>query len=148
MILFCRPVYKSLWRTLLEVVKAGSGGRMGTWAYSLAFCNSAGLVEFGRLVASGQAEIRDKDTLLECYGKFYYPKTAPWMKVASGAFQISSAPYEISSVLNGVLTIIGVRAKGKSLDLIAEIDPDIPGKGHCREETAGEPAAYWNSRGR
>ncbi|MDR1650316.1 MAG: DUF3798 domain-containing protein [Synergistaceae bacterium] len=52
------------------VVAAGGGGRMGTWAYSLAFCHSAGLAEFGRLVASGQAEITDKKTLLECYGKF------------------------------------------------------------------------------
>ncbi|MDR1611303.1 MAG: DUF3798 domain-containing protein, partial [Planctomycetota bacterium] len=52
------------------VVKAGGGGRMGTWAYSLAFCHSAGLAEFGRLVASGQAEVDDKDALIACYGKF------------------------------------------------------------------------------
>jgi DNA-binding LacI/PurR family transcriptional regulator len=63
------------WPAILEkiedsVVKAGAGGRMGTWAYSLAFCHSAGLVEFGRLVASGQAEITDKDALIACYGKF------------------------------------------------------------------------------
>jgi DNA-binding LacI/PurR family transcriptional regulator len=63
------------WAAILKdvedaVVKAGAGGRMGTWAYSLAFCHSAGLVEFGRLVASGQAEITDKDALLACYGKF------------------------------------------------------------------------------
>jgi signal transduction histidine kinase/CheY-like chemotaxis protein len=49
-------------------------------------------------------------------------------KVASGTFQISPAPYEISSLLNDVLAIIGVRAKEKSLDLIAEIDPNIPCK--------------------
>jgi hypothetical protein len=63
------------WAAILKrvedaVVKAGAGGRMGTWAYSLAFCHSAGLVEFGRRVASGQAEITDKDTLLSCYAKF------------------------------------------------------------------------------
>lgn len=52
------------------VIEAGAGGRVGTWAYSLAFCHSAGLAEFGRLVASGQAEITDKDALLGCYGKF------------------------------------------------------------------------------
>jgi signal transduction histidine kinase/HPt (histidine-containing phosphotransfer) domain-containing protein/ActR/RegA family two-component response regulator len=49
-------------------------------------------------------------------------------KVASGTFQISSAPYEISSMLNDVLTIIGVRAREKSLDLVAEIDPNIPAR--------------------
>ncbi|MDR1137909.1 MAG: response regulator, partial [Synergistaceae bacterium] len=49
-------------------------------------------------------------------------------KVASGTFQISPAPYEISSLLNDVLAIIGVRAKEKSLDLIAEIDPNIPSR--------------------
>ncbi|MDR1134394.1 MAG: response regulator [Synergistaceae bacterium] len=49
-------------------------------------------------------------------------------KVASGTFQISPAPYEISSLLNDVLAIIGVRAKQKSLDLIAEIDPNIPSR--------------------
>jgi signal transduction histidine kinase/HPt (histidine-containing phosphotransfer) domain-containing protein/ActR/RegA family two-component response regulator len=49
-------------------------------------------------------------------------------KVASGAFQISPAPYEISSVLNDVLAIIDVRAKEKSLDLITEIESNIPSK--------------------
>jgi signal transduction histidine kinase len=49
-------------------------------------------------------------------------------KVASGTFQISSVSYEISSLINDVLTIIDVRAKEKSLDLIAEIDPNIPAR--------------------
>jgi signal transduction histidine kinase/HPt (histidine-containing phosphotransfer) domain-containing protein len=49
-------------------------------------------------------------------------------KVASGTFQISSAPYETSSMLNDVLTIISVRAAEKSLDLITEIDPNIPSR--------------------
>jgi signal transduction histidine kinase/CheY-like chemotaxis protein len=47
-------------------------------------------------------------------------------KVESGTFQITSAPYETASLLNDVLTIIGVRAREKSLDLITEIDPNIP----------------------
>ncbi|MDR1650315.1 MAG: response regulator [Synergistaceae bacterium] len=51
-----------------------------------------------------------------------------YSKVESGTFQISSAQYETSSMLNDVLAIIGVRAKEKSLDLITEIDPNIPGK--------------------
>jgi DNA-binding LacI/PurR family transcriptional regulator len=63
------------WSAILQkvedaVVKAGAGGRMGTWAYPLAFCHSAGLAEFGRLVASGQAELTDKEALIACYGTF------------------------------------------------------------------------------
>jgi signal transduction histidine kinase/ActR/RegA family two-component response regulator/HPt (histidine-containing phosphotransfer) domain-containing protein len=49
-------------------------------------------------------------------------------KVASGTFQIAQASYEISSLLNDVLAIIGVRTKEKSLDLITEIDSNIPTK--------------------
>jgi signal transduction histidine kinase/HPt (histidine-containing phosphotransfer) domain-containing protein/ActR/RegA family two-component response regulator len=49
-------------------------------------------------------------------------------KVESGTFQITSAQYEMSSMLNDVLAIIGVRAREKSLDLITEIDPDIPSR--------------------
>jgi signal transduction histidine kinase/HPt (histidine-containing phosphotransfer) domain-containing protein/ActR/RegA family two-component response regulator len=49
-------------------------------------------------------------------------------KVASGAFQISPAQYEISSVLNDVLAIMSVRAKEKSLDLITEIESNIPSR--------------------
>ncbi|MDR1979847.1 MAG: DUF3798 domain-containing protein [Synergistaceae bacterium] len=52
------------------VVKAGSGGRMGTWVYSLGFCQTAGMAEFGKLVAEGRAKISDTRTLLACYGKF------------------------------------------------------------------------------
>jgi hypothetical protein len=53
-----------------SVVKAGAGGRMGTWAYSLGFCHTAGLAEFGKLVVEGNAKITDTKKLLECYGKF------------------------------------------------------------------------------
>ncbi|MDR1965203.1 MAG: DUF3798 domain-containing protein, partial [Synergistaceae bacterium] len=52
------------------VVEAGAGGRMGTWAYSLGFCQTAGMVEFGKLVAEGSAKISDTKTLLDCFGKF------------------------------------------------------------------------------
>jgi hypothetical protein len=52
------------------VVKAGGGGRMGTWAYSLGFSHTAGLAEFGKLVVEGSAKVSDTKTLLECYGKF------------------------------------------------------------------------------
>ncbi|MDR0648273.1 MAG: DUF3798 domain-containing protein [Synergistaceae bacterium] len=52
------------------VIAAGAGGRMGTWAYSLGFCHSAGLAEFGKMIVEGNAAIDDTDKLLECYGKF------------------------------------------------------------------------------
>jgi signal transduction histidine kinase/CheY-like chemotaxis protein len=49
-------------------------------------------------------------------------------KVELGTFQITSAQYETSSMLNNVLAMIGVRAKEKSLGLITEIDPHIPSR--------------------
>jgi signal transduction histidine kinase/HPt (histidine-containing phosphotransfer) domain-containing protein/ActR/RegA family two-component response regulator len=49
-------------------------------------------------------------------------------KIASGTFQVSPAPYEISPILNGVLAIMGIRAKEKSLGLVAEMDPNIPAR--------------------
>ncbi|MDR1613002.1 MAG: response regulator [Planctomycetota bacterium] len=47
-------------------------------------------------------------------------------KIESGNFRINSSPYHVSSLLNDVLTIIGVRAGEKSLRLQIEIAPDIP----------------------
>jgi hypothetical protein len=63
------------WPALLKkiedaVVASGAGGRMGTWAYPYAFCGTAGMAEFGRLAVLGQAEITDRDALMECFGKF------------------------------------------------------------------------------
>jgi hypothetical protein len=52
------------------VIEAGGSGRMGTWAYSLGFCQTAGMAEFGKAVAEGKAKITDTKALLECYGKF------------------------------------------------------------------------------
>jgi signal transduction histidine kinase len=49
-------------------------------------------------------------------------------KVESGTFQISAAPYETASMLNDVLAIISLQAREKSLDLVTEIDPNIPSK--------------------
>jgi hypothetical protein len=51
------------------VSAAGAGGRLGTWTASLSFCHVAAMVEFGRLVASGEAEISDLARLMECYEK-------------------------------------------------------------------------------
>jgi hypothetical protein len=52
------------------VDEAGGSGRMGTWVYSVGFIQTAGMAEFGRLIAEGRAKITDTKTLLECYGKF------------------------------------------------------------------------------
>jgi signal transduction histidine kinase/DNA-binding response OmpR family regulator len=49
-------------------------------------------------------------------------------KIESGAFQISSSPYETSSMLDDVLAIIGVKAMEKSLIMTPDIDPNIPNK--------------------
>jgi hypothetical protein len=52
------------------VVEAGGSGRMGTWVYSLGFIQTAGMAEFGRLIAEGRVKVADTKTLLECFGKF------------------------------------------------------------------------------
>jgi len=52
------------------VVAAGGGGRMGTWAYSYGFTQTAGLAEFGKRVVEGTAKIDSLRDLVECYNKF------------------------------------------------------------------------------
>jgi len=52
------------------VVKAGAKGRMGTWAYSLGYCHTAGLGEFGKNVVEGKTKIDDRTALAAAYGKF------------------------------------------------------------------------------
>ncbi|MDR1109152.1 MAG: DUF3798 domain-containing protein [Deltaproteobacteria bacterium] len=52
------------------VVDAGGGGRMGTWVYPLGYTQSAGLTEFGKLLAEGKTTITDIDTLVDCLGIF------------------------------------------------------------------------------
>ncbi|MDR3038964.1 MAG: DUF3798 domain-containing protein, partial [Candidatus Adiutrix sp.] len=63
------------WPALLKKVEEAAdrheaGGRLGTWAYSLGFCHTAGLAEFGKLIAEGRAGISDTKALLAGYGKF------------------------------------------------------------------------------
>jgi hypothetical protein len=63
--------WTAIMKKIEEVVVAkDAGGRMGTWAYSLGFCHTAGLAEFGKMVAEGSAKITDTKALLDCYGKF------------------------------------------------------------------------------
>ncbi|MDR1732551.1 MAG: DUF3798 domain-containing protein [Synergistaceae bacterium] len=63
------------WSTIIRkledaVVKAGAGGRMGTWAYSTGYCTTMALVEFGKLVTEGKVSLKDTNTLLQCLKKF------------------------------------------------------------------------------
>ncbi|MDR0355837.1 MAG: DUF3798 domain-containing protein [Deltaproteobacteria bacterium] len=67
--------YLGQWNVILDlvdkkVVEAGAKGRLGTWAYPLGFTQSAGLVEFGKLLAEGQTTVSDIQTLLKCLGMF------------------------------------------------------------------------------
>ncbi len=52
------------------VIAAGAKGRMGTWAYSIGYCHSAGLAEFGKMVVEGKAKLNDRKALHAAYAKF------------------------------------------------------------------------------
>ncbi|MBQ7263385.1 MAG: DUF3798 domain-containing protein, partial [Synergistaceae bacterium] len=58
------------------VVAAGGGGRMGTWAYSFGYTNSAALAEFGKRVVEGSAKLDSLEDLIACYGA--YTPGASW----------------------------------------------------------------------
>ena len=58
------------------LIKAGAGGRMGTWTYSFGFVQTVAVVEFGKQVVEGQASITDTKKLLECFSR-HSPK-ARW----------------------------------------------------------------------
>jgi hypothetical protein len=63
------------WERLLKavegkVIEAGAGGRLGTWAYPLGFIQTAGMAEFGKLIAEGKASPGDIRAMLDCYGHF------------------------------------------------------------------------------
>ncbi|GHT03339.1 hypothetical protein AGMMS50276_33370 [Synergistales bacterium] len=72
---------KGDWPAILKkmeetVVKAGGGGRMGTWAFSIGYSHSTGLIEFGKRVVDGTAKLNSLKDLIECYGK--YSPGAKW----------------------------------------------------------------------
>ncbi|MDR3090422.1 MAG: DUF3798 domain-containing protein [Desulfobulbaceae bacterium] len=63
------------WAAILQkvekaVVKAGGGGRMGTWAYSLGFCQTAGIAEFGRLIVEGKSTLSSPRDVVKCFERF------------------------------------------------------------------------------
>ncbi len=58
------------------VIDKGGKGRMGTWAYSYGYTNSAGLVEFARRVLDGEARLDSFKDLISAYEK--YTPGATW----------------------------------------------------------------------
>jgi hypothetical protein len=63
------------WPELLRAVEEaavarGAAGRLGTWAYPLGFTQTAGLAEFGKMLAEGRADIYDMGAIIECLGLF------------------------------------------------------------------------------
>ncbi len=49
-------------------------------------------------------------------------------KIEAGSMEINNAEYELSSVLNDIYNMISIKAKQKSLDLILDVDSDLPDK--------------------
>ncbi|HAJ94315.1 MAG TPA: hypothetical protein DCM41_05405 [Synergistaceae bacterium] len=69
------------WPVILEKVEkavsdAGAAGRMGTWAFSYGYTNSAALAEFGKRIVEGTAKLDSKDDLMACYAE--YTPGAKW----------------------------------------------------------------------
>ncbi|MDR2422899.1 MAG: DUF3798 domain-containing protein [Deltaproteobacteria bacterium] len=63
------------WQAILEivekaVVEAGGSGRLGVWAYPLGYTETAGLVEFGKLLAEGRTQVADINAFLACMGAY------------------------------------------------------------------------------
>jgi hypothetical protein len=53
-----------------SVADAGASGRLGTWAYSFDYTQSAALVEFAKRVVEGKAKLDSFKDMLDCYNKF------------------------------------------------------------------------------
>ena len=69
------------WPVILKKVEqavedAGAKGRMGTWAYSYGYTNSAALAEFGKRIVEGTAKLDSKEDLMACYAE--YTPGAAW----------------------------------------------------------------------
>jgi hypothetical protein len=58
------------------VASAGASGRLGTWAYSFNYTQSAALVEFAKRVVDGSAKLDSFRDMLDCYDK--YTPGAKW----------------------------------------------------------------------
>jgi Transcriptional regulators len=69
------------WAAILKkveqvVVDAGGGGRMGTWAYSYTYTNTAALAEFAKRVIEGETTIDSFEGLMDCFQ--VYTPGAEW----------------------------------------------------------------------
>jgi hypothetical protein len=102
------------------VIAAGGKGRMGTWAYSISYTNSAGLGEFAKAVIEGKAKKDSMKDLFTAYGKF--TPGAKW----NGAPAIDNAT--------------GVRAKNQFL---IYQDTYIFGKGYLPTTQQKIPEKYY-----
>lgn len=104
-----------------SVVDAGGKGRMGTWAYSLGYTSTLGMVDFVDQVLHGKAELTDQDALTKTLGT--YTDGSSWM----GSKMVD-------------------RASGKTLDnftLIAQ-DTYVFGKGYLGMDKVEVPEKYLN----
>jgi len=112
------------WPVLLKkveksVIAAGAKGRMGTWAYSYGYTNSAALAEFGKRIVEGKAKLNSKKDLMACYAA--YTPGAQW---------------------NGNnYTDIGTGVTKKNMMLVYQ-DTYVFGKGYMHATSVKIPAKY------
>ena len=63
------------WTAILKkvedvIVAQGGAERLGTWAYSYGYTNSAALAEFGKRIVEGNAKVDSMKDLIACYNEF------------------------------------------------------------------------------
>ena len=102
-----------------SVADAGAKGRMGTWAYSYGYTNSAALAEFGKRITEGKAKLNSKKDLLSCYAE--YTPGAKW----NGQYY----------------TDLGTGVTKKNMMLIYQ-DTYILGKGYMKATDVKVPEKY------
>lgn len=101
------------------VIAAGAKGRMGTWAYSYGYTNSAALAEFGKRIVEGKAKLNSKKDLMDCYAA--YTPGAKW---------------------NGnYYTDLGTGVTKKNLMLVYQ-DTYVMGRGYMNAASVAVPAKY------
>ena len=102
------------------VIAAGGGGRMGTWAYSYGFTQSAGLAEFGKRIVEGSAKIDSLKDMVACYDKF-----------------TPGAKWNASNYVDA-----GTGARNKKMGLVIQ-DTYIFGKGYLGLSEVEVPEKYY-----
>ena len=102
------------------VVKAGGKARMGTWAYSYGYTNTAGLGEYGKRIVEKKAKLGDMKALMDSYAK--YTPGAAW----------NGSNY----------TDVGTGVKKKNYFLVYQ-DTYVFGKGYLGMTKVTVPAKYF-----